>query len=93
MWAGIACVLSLTLAGAAWARSRAPGAGFYEGDVYHLDAVGHRRYALVFAALALVAGAAIFVPAIPLVPLAAILALAAIFYGATFLRGASGEDE
>ena len=101
LWSGFA--LSLVLAALAWWRSRASAPTFYEGEVYGMDPGAHRKYALGFAlgaVLFLVAPA--FLGLLRPVPppwgwwpeiLFAFLVLTAILYGATFARGASGEDE
>jgi hypothetical protein len=92
VWSG--CVLSLVLAAVAWSRSRAPVRSYYEGEVYGLTARTHRRWAGLFALLALAAAlTAIWARGAGEIPLLSALALAGILYGATFLRGASGEDE
>ena len=94
MWAWSGFVLSLGLALVAWARSRASSRTYYEGEVYGMDQTAHRRYALFFGAFSLVflvlsqlRSDLVNVLALPAV------AVGAILYGATFLRGASGEDE
>jgi len=92
MWVASGIVLSLALAIAAWLRSRASTTTYYEGEVYGMSHAAHRGYALTFAGFAAVLLAAPAWPAIA-VPALAVLAVAAILYGATFLRGASGEDE
>jgi len=92
MWVWSGFVLSLGLAALASWRSRARARSYYEGEVYGETAQTHRRWALAFVFLALaLAASAVWAPAG--VPLLAVLALAGILYGATFARGATGEDE
>lgn len=93
MWVWSGLVVGLGLAGVAWWRSRARASTFYEEDVYGMDAAAHLRWAGLFVLLALAAAiTAAWAPSLA-VPLLAVLALGAVLYGATFLRGASGEDE
>lgn len=100
MWVWSGLVLSLGLALVARARSRASSRTYYEGDVYGMDPAAHRKYALAFAA----AGAGLLLELVwppsgqgPFgwVPTAllAMVVLLGILYLATFVRGASGEDE
>jgi len=100
MWVWAGFVLSLGLALVAWARSRASSRTYYEGEVYGMGPTAHRKYALAFAA----AGAGfllelVWQPSGPgpfaWVPTALLAAtvLLGILYLATFVRGASGEEE
>ena len=103
MWAAFGIVLSLGLALAAFARSRASAGTYYEEHVYGMDAAAHRRYAWLFGALGAYFAVDLGFRGRGSVPMAfgasaetvalASLILAAILYGATFLRGATGEDE
>lgn len=86
-------LLTIAAAGVAFWRTRASASTFYEREVYHMDTRAHARYAYTFVLLAAVLGAAFIWSAIPIVPILAIFVLIAIFYGTTFLRGFSGEDE
>jgi len=105
VWSGFA--LSLVLAALAWWRSRARARTFYEDEVYGMGAAGHRKYALFFGVFSLVFLVELAIPGpyhfnnaasqlrgdlVNALALPAV-AVAAILYGATFLRGASGEDE
>ncbi len=92
MWLVSGLILSLSLALVAWLRSRSRSTTYYEGEVYGVSSAGHRYYALAFLGLGASLLASSAAPPAT-VPLLAILALAAVLYGATFLRGASGEDE
>ncbi len=92
MWVWSGFVLSLVLAAVALWRSRAKTPSYYEGEVYGETAQTHRRWAFAFGLLALaLAATTAWTPAG--VPLLAVLALAGVLYGATFARGAAGEDE
>jgi hypothetical protein len=82
----------MVLALVAWTRSKAAAGSYYESQVYGMGPKAHQGYALTFAGLALALLAAIMWPPLAL-PALAVFALVAILYGATFLRGASGEDE
>lgn len=87
------CALALAVAVIAWRRSRASG-GFYDRDVYAMDNVAHRRYAvasLTFAAYFALAYALGWETAG--IAGLALYALIAVLYGASFLRGASDRDE
>lgn len=91
LWAGFTLAIAVSLL--AFARSRAAGRTYYESAVYHMDTKGHARYGYAFVLLAAALGAAILWPVVPAIPILAIFVLIAIFYGATFVRGAAGEDE
>ena len=91
MWNVVGLTVALVVAAVAWRSSRAPG-GFYDREIYAMDATSHRRYALLSLAFALyfaiayalrretagIAGLALY-------------ALIAVFYATSFLRGASDE--
>jgi hypothetical protein len=86
-------VLALCVAAIAWRRSRSAG-GFYDREVYGMQAGTHRRYAiasLAFAALFAAAYAA-HLPAAGIAGLA-LYALIAVLYAASFLQGAHDRDE
>ncbi|MGZ3498221.1 MAG: hypothetical protein ACXWNK_05210 [Vulcanimicrobiaceae bacterium] len=93
MWSLIGAILALAVSGFAWQRSRSPKATFYERDVYDMTPAVHRRYAVASLAFAIlfIVGAAW--PRVPAVPLLAVYAVVAILYLASFVRGATGEDE
>jgi len=107
MWVWSGLVLCLGLAGLAWWRSRAKAQTYYEAEVYGMDAAAHRKYGIFFWALALVFLVQLAIPGPyhannPLSQLRSdlvnalalpVAAVAAILYGASFVRGASGEDE
>ena len=85
--------LALAVAATAWRRGRVAG-GFYDRDVYGMNAVAHRRYAIVSVAsprtfrrvrtaaqsAGVIAGLALY-------------ALIAILYATSFLQGAPDRDE
>ncbi|HEV2262169.1 MAG TPA: hypothetical protein VGR69_07795 [Candidatus Rubrimentiphilum sp.] len=91
LWAGF--TLAIAVAALAFWRSRQAERTYYESEVYHMDTRAHARYAYAFVLLAAALGAAILWPVVPAIPIVAIFVLIAIFYGATFVRGAAGEDE
>lgn len=94
MWVWSGLVLSLLLAAVAWWRSKAPAPTYYEEEVYGLTALSHRRWAGLFAILALAAAVtATWARGAGALALLSALTLAGILYGASFVRGASGEDE
>lgn len=93
LWLAIGFFLAITVAAAATVRSRTRG-GFYDHDVYGMDARAHRRYAavsFVFAAFFGVAYALHLVGAG--IAALALYALIAVLYAASFLRGATETDE
>jgi hypothetical protein len=91
MWSFAGFILALAVAVASWRCSRSPG-GFYDREVYGMNAAAHRRYAvvsLVFATVfAFAYGRRLEAAGIAAL---ALYALIAIFYAASFLRGASDE--
>jgi len=92
MWVVSGLVLSIVLALVAWTRSRAASGTYYESQVYAMGSKAHQGYGLAFIVLAVAMLGAIMWPPLAL-PAVASFTLVAILYGATFLRGASGEDE
>ncbi|HEY8297049.1 MAG TPA: hypothetical protein VIG32_03395 [Candidatus Baltobacteraceae bacterium] len=93
MWSLIGLVLALAIATLAWLRGRTLNATFYERDVYGMGASVHRRYAAASLIFALAFAAGVALPAVPAVPLLAVYTVVAILYLASFVRGATGEDE
>jgi hypothetical protein len=91
MWSLIGLIVALAVAAASWSRSRSPG-GFYEREIYAMDAREHRRYGWISLAFALCFGITYFLRLEPAgIAALALYALIAIFYAASFLRGASDE--
>jgi hypothetical protein len=91
VWSLAGFAIALLVGAIAWRRSRSPG-GFYDREVYGLDCAAHRRYAIVsfvFAAYF----AAVYARRLDFAGIAglALYALIALFYGTSFLRGASDE--
>ena len=85
--------MALCMAALAWRRSRVAG-GFYDADVYAMTTHSHRVYAAVFLGFSVVFSLAIATRLQSLgIAALAVLALAAVFYGTSFLRGASDADE
>jgi hypothetical protein len=93
VWSLVGLTLALAVAATAWRRGRVAG-GFYDRDVYGMNAVTHRRYAIVS-----VSFAAYFATAYGLrlesagVFGLALYALIAILYATSFLQGAHDPDE
>ncbi len=85
--------LALCVAAIAWRRSRGAG-GFYDREVYGMQAATHRRYAIASLAFAAFFGAtyAAHSAAAGIAGLA-LYALVAVFYAASFLQGAPDRDE
>jgi len=93
MWAYSGIVLALLLAAYAARRSKSASAGYYESEVYGMDASTHRKWAfaaLGFALLFLIS--AIRGHQFDVMIFAA-FAVVAILYIASFLRGYGSEDE
>jgi hypothetical protein len=85
-------LLAIIFAVAAWRRARVPG-GYYDGMEYGMEARTHRRYfglGIAFVAFFAVALAMRWTTA-GIVTLA-LFATIAVFYGASFLRGASHDE-
>jgi hypothetical protein len=90
-WSVTGLILALAIAAAAWRSSRSAG-GFYDRDVYAMDPPAHRRYALISVAFAVYFAIAVVSRAETAgIAGLALYALVAIFYAASFLRGASDE--
>lgn len=93
MWAYSGIVLSLILAAYAVWRSKSASAGYYESEVYAMDASTHRRWAFAAAGFALL----FLISAVRGhqydVTIFAAFAVVAILYIASFLRGYGSEDE
>jgi len=85
--------MALGIAAIAWHSSRSPG-GFYDRDVYGMDAGAHRRYAAFSLACAAYFAATLAArfEAAGIAGLT-LYAVVAVLYGASFLRGASDRDE
>ena len=93
IWSFGGFIGALVLAVVAWRRSLAPG-GFYDREVYAMDARTHRRYAAIglsFAAYFAVTSALRLATA-GIVGLA-LYALIAVFYLTSFAQGAADRDE
>jgi hypothetical protein len=91
MWIAIGLILSSALALAAGLRSRAP-AGHFDGEGYGMTPAVHRRYAAAGVVLAGLFALAFLVPGIPVIPTLAVTIATAIFYGASFVRGAQADE-
>ena len=86
-------LLAAAVAIAAWRRSRG-ASGYYDGMVYGMDATAHRRYCGVSLAFLMLFAVALALhwAAAGVIVLAA-YAIIAVFYVASFLRGASDDVE
>ncbi len=93
MWSLIGLFVAVVVAALAWQRSRRSG-GYYDAQIYAMTARTHRGYALASLAFA-VFFVCTFVLRLDSAGVAglALYAVIAIFYIASFLRGASDEDE
>ncbi len=94
MWSLIGLFVAIVVAAIAWQRSRRSSGGYYDAQIYAMTARTHRGYAL--ASLAFGAFfATTFVLRLDSAGVAglALYAVIAVFYIASFLRGASDEDE
>ncbi len=74
-------------------RARRPALSYYEAHVYHMTPHSHARFAAVSAAFAVLFVIAGLYPRLPAVPPLAIYTVLIVLYGASFVRGAAGEDE
>jgi uncharacterized membrane protein len=90
-WIGFGTAV-LGTAVALW-RARSRGQSYYEAHVYFMTSRSHARFAALSGAFALLFAVAALYPRLPAVPLLAIYAVLIILYGASFVRGAAGEDE
>jgi hypothetical protein len=93
MWAWIGAALALCGGLLAVRHARRPGSSYYEAHVYHMTPRSHGRFAAVSVAFAVLFVAAGLYPRVPAVPLLAVYTVLIILYGASFVRGAVGEDE
>ena len=93
IWSLTGLVCAVVVAAIAWRRSRAPG-GFYDREVYAMDAAMHRRYAAVSALFAayFATTSALRLGAAGIAGLA-LYALIAVFYVTSFAQGAADRDE
>lgn len=93
MWNLIGFLASLGLALLAWRLSSRPAGNVFESDVYGMSSRTHRAYAAAGLGFAVLFAAGIFRREVPTVPILAAYTVIAVLYGASFIRGASGEDE
>lgn len=89
-WSAAGCAGALACAALAWHKSRARG-GFYDAHVYGMSPATHRRYAWAFCGFAALFAVLTAARIDSVVALGA-LTLAAVFYGASFLRGAEERE-
>ena len=93
MWAWIGAALALLGTGIGIWRARRPALSYYEAHVYHMTSRSHVRFAAVSAAFAVLFVVGAVYPRLPAVPLLGIYTVLIVLYGASFVRGAAGEDE
>jgi hypothetical protein len=91
VWSLVGFVLALVLAAAGVVRSRGL-AGYYDGEVYGMTPKAHFGYACAGAGFASIFALTLaFRSEIAAIVALALFAVVAIFYGASFLRGADDE--
>jgi hypothetical protein len=90
-WIGAGVALMGTLLAAWCARRRAPS--YYESHVYDMTPRSHARFAIASVAFFALFVVGALYPSFPSVPLLAIYTVFIVLYGASFVRGATGEDE
>ncbi len=93
IWSIIGLTLTATVGLLALYRSRLGSGNFYADRVYDMTPAIHRRCAYMGFALAAVFLVSLVWPRIPVIALLTISTVGAILYGASFVRGAIGEDE
>ena len=91
MWNVVGLGISLGLAVVSFARASARS-GHYDGAVYGMTPVVHRRYAAIACALAVAFVAAFVWPALPTTIMLGAVVLVALLYVTSFLRGAESDD-
>jgi hypothetical protein len=90
-WIGLGCALLGSYLGLR--RSKATTRTFYEQEVYNMTPASHRRFAQVSLGFAALFAIGTLTPKIPAIPVLAMYTLILILYAATFVRGATGEDD
>ncbi len=93
MWNWIGAAVAGFCALLALRRAHRPCGSFYEVTVYAMSARSHCRFALLSATFTMVFLLGNVWARLPTLPLLAIYTVFAILYGASFVRGATGEDE
>lgn len=93
MWNLIGLAASLGLALLAWRRVSRDTGNPFQRDFYAMGSGEHRGYAVAGLGFAALFAAGLMWSAVPTIPILAVFTVAAILYGASFVRGASGEDE
>ena len=91
-WYAGGAAVSLVLAAFAFSRMRVQGS-FYDAEVYGLTAQSHRRYALLFAVIAVALAAAAALRARAGFAILTIFTFAALFYLTSFLRGYESDND
>ncbi|HEY0797881.1 MAG TPA: hypothetical protein VGD50_01965, partial [Candidatus Baltobacteraceae bacterium] len=93
MWAWIGLGAAAVGAVVALRRARSRGTNFYEQEVYAMTHTSHVRFGLVSGAFAAAFALVLMVHPAAAVPILAVYTVLFLLYGATFVRGATGEDE
>lgn len=93
IWSVIGLAFTGTIGLFALYRSYAVSKNFYAYSVYGMTPAVHRRYAYAGFALAFIFLMSLFWPAIPVTAVLTLATVGAILYGASYVRGATGEDE
>ena len=93
MWAWIGAGLALLGTAVAAVRACRPALSYYETHVYHMTRRSHVQFAATSAAFAVLFFVGALYPRLPAVPLLGIYTVLIVLYGASFVRGAAGEDE
>jgi hypothetical protein len=93
MWASIGFGSALFGAALALWRSKSRTQSFYEREVYGMTRLSHLRFVQVSSAFIVAFTLCLFIPKVPAVAFLAAYAVCLILYTATFVRGATGEDE
>ena len=90
-WIGAALAGFCTLLALRYARR--PSGSFYEVTVYGMSARSHFRFAALSASFTLLFLLGNRWARLPTLPLLAVYTVLALLYAASFVRGATGEDE
>ena len=81
------------LAVTAWRRGQGGSANPYEREFYGMRPRAHRGYALAGLVFAALFAAGLIWSRVPVIAIWAVFTVVVVLYGASFVRGASGEDE
>lgn len=93
MWAWIGLGCAAVGAALALRHARTGTGSFYEREVYAMTRVSHMRFVMVSAAFAGAFAIVLLFHSPAAVPVLAVYTVLLLLYGASFARGATGEDE